>query len=98
MICQFDRGAKNVYAETASFCEPRPIINSASKMGKPINKVKMIKIKKNAPPPETPTIYGNFHIAPRPIAEPAVAKINPNFELHCSCCCFIRSEEHTSEL
>jgi len=40
----------------------------------------MVKIKnmnKNAPPPYIPAIYGNFHIAPNPIAEPALARIKP---------------------
>ena len=33
---------------------------------------------KNAAPPYSPVIYGNFHIFPRPIADPAAAAITPN--------------------
>ena len=35
-----------------------------------------------APPPLTPAQKGNFQIAPRPMAEPALAKMNPKRELH----------------
>src|SRR5699024_12022007 len=62
------------------------MINSANKMGKPINIVNIKKISKKTPPPDLPAIYGNFQIAPNPIADPAVAKIKPSFEAHCSCC------------
>src|SRR5699024_1180304 len=51
--------------------------------------VKIMKIKKNAPPPVIPVMYGNFHIAPRPIADPAAAKIQPNFDVNCSFDCFM---------
>ena len=30
-----------------------------------------------------PAMYGNFHIAPSPIADPALAKINPVDVFHC---------------
>ena len=34
-----------------------------------------------AAPPFSPVIYGNFHMLPRPIAEPAAAASIPNLEL-----------------
>ncbi|CEY35605.1 Uncharacterised protein [Streptococcus pneumoniae] len=76
-------GAISLYASTASFCVLLPITNSANNSGKPINNVKPMKIRKNAPPPPMPAIYGNFQIAPRPIAEPAAANTKPNFDVHC---------------
>src|SRR5699024_11899769 len=78
-----------VSAQTAPFCEPRPINNSASKIGRAMKIVRRMKIRKNAPPPDIPLMYGNFHIAPRPIADPAAAKIKPNFDVHCSFDCFM---------
>ena len=36
------------------------------------------------PPPFEPTMYGNFQILPRPIAQPALSKINPNLLPSCS--------------
>src|SRR5690625_6803496 len=73
-------------------------MNSASRIGNPMKIVKNKKIRKKAPPPDIPVIYGNFQIAPRPIAEPAADKMKPSFDVHCSLFCSIRSEEHTSEL
>src|SRR5690625_419600 len=89
MKCQLEFGANVLYARIASFWELRPIINSASKIGIPMKIVKSKKIKKNAPPPDLPAIYGNFQIAPSPMADPAVARINPSLDVHCSVCCFI---------
>jgi hypothetical protein len=33
-----------------------------------------------APPPFSPTTYGNFHILPKPTALPAAANITPIFD------------------
>ena len=55
---------------------PSPI--SATNNGIPItNDINTYTIK-NAPPPLTPTIYGNLHTAPSPIANPIADIINPN--------------------
>lgn len=35
-------------------------------------------------PPLAPAQNGNFQIAPKPIAEPALARMNPIRELHCA--------------
>ncbi len=58
------------------------MINSANRSGNPIKIVNKINNAKNAPPPLVPVTYGNFHIAPRPIAAPADAKIKPRREDH----------------
>jgi hypothetical protein len=49
--------------------------------GKHRTKQKKRYINKKAAPPPLLTSKGNFHIFPRPTAEPEAAKINPNFEL-----------------
>ena len=61
---------------------PRPKTNSASSNGRPINNVKIRKTNKKLPPPLAAVIYGNFHTAPSPIAEPADARMKPIFEPH----------------
>ena len=40
-------------------------------------------MNKNAAPPFSPAMYGNFQIFPRPTADPAAAKMKLVFELHC---------------
>jgi len=58
------------------------MINSEMSIGSPINKVNATKMRKNAPPPLIPVTYGNFQIAPKPIAAPAEDKMNPSFDDH----------------
>lgn len=62
-------------------------MNSAIRIGNPIMMVKAINNKKNAPPPLVPVIYGNFQIAPRPMAAPADERINPKRDVHCCFFC-----------
>ena len=61
---------------------PRPSTNSARSSGSPIKRVKIRKTSKNPPPPFAAVMYGNFHTAPRPIADPAEASMKPILELH----------------
>jgi hypothetical protein len=42
----------------------------------------MINKRKNAPPPLVPATYGNFQMAPNPIAAPADARIKPSRDDH----------------
>src|SRR5699024_12842643 len=61
-----------------------PIINSDTSIGRPINRVKIMNNKKKAPPPFIPVTYGNFQMAPSPIAAPADANTKANLDVHCS--------------
>ncbi len=72
-------GACSLKDVTASFCPRRPIINSAMSTGKPIKNVHKTNNKIKTLPPLVPAIYGNFQMAPSPIALPAAAKIKPPY-------------------
>jgi len=48
-----------------------------------------IYIRTNAPPPFSLVIQGNFHIFPRPTADPVAAKMNINLEDHSPCMDFL---------
>ena len=65
----------------AFFFEFLPIAISETITGKHKMKQKIKYINKKAAPPPLLTSKGNYHIFPRPTAEPEAAKINPNFEL-----------------
>ena len=55
---------------------PNPI--SMIIIGRPTIKSKIKYTNKNAPPPPSPTIYGNRHILPKPIENAAVVIIKDN--------------------
>ncbi len=58
------------------------MVTAKRRKAEPINKVNTTKMSKNAPPPLIPVTYGNFQIAPSPLAAPADDKINPSFNDH----------------
>ncbi len=62
----------------------RPRINSPNNRGKPNNRMNNIKTKEMHRHASSPYIR-EFPMAARPIAEPAAANINPNFDFQCSC-------------
>ena len=68
---------KEVATFALAFC---PINDSAINTVRPINNIHKRYIITKAPPPYSPVIYGNFHIFPKPTAEPAAARINPSLE------------------
>src|SRR5699024_3075023 len=69
-----------------------PTVNSIINNGNPTSNVNIKNINKKAPPPYIPAIYGNFHIAPSPIADPALANMKPSEDFHCDSLCIV----HTS--
>ena len=72
------------------FCLPcRPISTSAIIIGSAIKITLNIYINTNAPPPYSLVIHGNFHMLPRPTADPVAAKINISLEDHCPCIDFL---------
>ena len=69
--------ARDLNAPTVSRREILPIAISAKNMLRPTAKAKNRYIRINAEPPLLPTMYGNFHALPRPIAAPIIDKIKP---------------------
>ena len=60
----------------------RPTASSAIRSTMPIVNVKKMYGMMKAAPPLVPAQKGNFQIAPRPIAEPAPARMKPMREPH----------------
>ena len=61
----------------ADFPSALPIANSIASTGIPIIIEKNTYKKRNIPPPFFPTIHGNFHSFPQPMAQSALIKIKP---------------------
>ena len=62
----------------------RPTANSRIISTTPKLETIMMKGTRNAPPPFSPTMYGNLQIFPIPTAEPIQANRNPKFEFQTS--------------
>ncbi len=77
-------GASFSKAPTGLNCVLRPITNSAITIDNPTTRIQAKYISVKAPPPFWPAIEGYFQIFPIPTAEPDAARINPNFDPHCS--------------
>ena len=69
--------ARLLNAPTVSRREILPIAISAKNILRPTTKAKNRYIRINAEPPLLPTIYGNFHALPRPIAAPMIERTKP---------------------
>ena len=82
MSFHFPFGFKALNAPTGLRCVRRPMVNSVIIIGKPSRMMNPRYTSTKTAPPFWPVMYGKRQIFPKPMADPAAAKMNPNLDVH----------------